>query len=1578
MSPKLLGILGGITLAVVLFWPAGSSKKVERLFNEAEKVYSEQDYEAAIKKYNEALEESTKWGVKTEVIDRDFNTLAHYKIAVSYSKWAESSGDITHYDTAIEYIEKVATQATVEKHQEGLTYLWGHVLYKQEQYERAEPKFLTLIENFPNSLFVENAWYAVGQLNYKLEYFDKSRHAFKEVLDGFPNSEFKDDAQHLIAQSFLNEKNYEQSYQEFDRLATEEFKNYPQLQAEAMYKAAFCLNQLARDEEAIGRYNSFVAEFPDSQYVTAAYFDVGSIYAKQRDYDNARLNYGLALQNTEDRELQSEIQATIGRTYYDQEDYPNAIAEYTKLLEEYPESNFIAEAKLGIADSYFKSETWSEAVAAYERVLDEHPDQTDFIAYVTYQIGDAHYKLATNLKDSGQIDQANEHLEAALEWYQKTIDEFPTDPVAPHALYGAVWALHDLGRKAELEAVAREFIDKNRTDPEFDILAAEVQWKFAEIKFNDFKQYEAAAAEYAKLWAFQELPKFHLIKLIGKFGEGQSYYEAAKPEGYNEGDEDAVFNEALLQKAVNAYQQAINKFKDEAFLSGVEEGRYDDFADRHRQIEACMMNQALAHERLNQWEQARNLYAATSETSEYYEKSRLLIAQSYIKEGKIGEAVTAYQSMMDSLSPDNRSLAEIKLADLLRSEDRFAEAAVQYESIVEINPAGEYADDAQYLVGLCYYKAAKAANDDRTLLEKSLPAFQKVIDEYGESPNAIEGYYGLVLAFRDLALQGDASQWPKVLEVADLSAEKYGSSDDERIRKTLGHIDLVRATAIEKQGLETEEQMAQLVASLGRIADNTAAPEDARSRAQLKIGHSYYGAGDYENALAAYQRFIGLFPENELLRHALYQSAVCYYQIGQNAKEQKDQQAAQLAFQNAAKYAEQAIETNPGVDATISAYYTLGLSRFGLNDLTGAIEALRKTTSFEGQTEDPARQNLIYQAHSRLAELNTTVAAGYKKLKQDDKARESYTAAVAEYQYVVEHTDNADLKGRSYFAMGYALDEHLKKYDEALLNYQNAVQSVADPLIKAQSYYRMGLIYETHLNEFENALQAYETLVADYAAESHSNIQDMVADAGIRKSDLYVKLGRLDDAIAQAQDARQVAQTIPQKVSAQYNLGYLYFDRGRSRYSEDVGTDLQPYIDGSREAGAAYFEVYKIAAPIESANKSVIQFVQNALFQSGQIYYSLGSQIKQTEAPKIDLENAIKALKLFVEYADKGVFPASDDLTENLQTSLTYIGSSYFELGRIQLGLDDGLSEQVIFYFAQAAETFKNLARRFPTAKDAVVWQYQAGESHYGIQQYQEAIAEYDKVRGMNPQHEHAAESLYAISTCYHAMAQEAQASGDDDAYAKWTTKIFDTNEILTKDYPNSPYAADAFINVGNKYYNDGSDEDIEKAERIRLYKLAVEQYSKALNVPGISAGAKELAGGYMRDTEKALSADLYIQASANFDKAKMVSGDAQKPALEKVIDEFKNIIDTYPTATSADIAYVQIGEAYMLMAEHDDNYYNDAITWFDKLWSKYASEPPTEAQVHRALARAQQQIGAIRNYMRAQGIHERATGGGE
>ena len=417
ITPRISGIIGGMVLFIGFLAPftMSSTENLQQLFNSAEDLYGQGDYESALVQYTAALEASTKEGVNTQIIGKDFTTLVHYKIAVVYSRLADQSGDVSHYNTAIDHIEKVVLTTTVPKYKEALIYLWGFILYQTEQFKLAELKFKELIENFSDSFFVESAWYMIGQANYKLQDYEDARQAFKTLLEDFPDSDFKDKAQHLIATSFLTESNYEQAYLEFDKLTTEAFKDYPDLQAEAMYKAAYSLNQLSRDNEAVKYYANFIKQFPESPYLTAAYFDQGAIYARGKNYQNARANYEIALQNTVDQELQAKIQSAIGQTYFDQGAYENALVSYNVLLEKYPDSNFILKARLGIANSHFQLKNWDEAIVTYKQIINEYK-------YSRYAV-DAHYGLSLVYRDTNRWTLLLEIADEAKKKYATSNDD---------------------------------------------------------------------------------------------------------------------------------------------------------------------------------------------------------------------------------------------------------------------------------------------------------------------------------------------------------------------------------------------------------------------------------------------------------------------------------------------------------------------------------------------------------------------------------------------------------------------------------------------------------------------------------------------------------------------------------------------------------------------------------------------------------------------------------------------------------------------------------------------------------------------------------------------------------------------------------------------------------------------------------------------------------------------------------------------------------------------------------------------------------------------------------------------------
>jgi len=1534
MNPKLIGVLAGVALVAILFWPAGSSQKVKTMYEEAKTAYENKDYSSAIEKYELALAEAEKRFVKTEVIDKDFNTLARYQIAVCYSKLAEE-GDVANFDKSIEIIEEVYPTATVRKHQEGIVYLWGHILFKKEQYEEAEPKFRELIEKFPNSLFVENSWYAVGNLNYALQKYEDARKAFKAVLDNYPHSDFKDDAQHLIAQSYLVEENYEQAFTEFDRLNTEEYKNYPDLQAEASYKSAYSLNRLGRDDEAIARYNTFVTVYPGSNYVTAAYFDLGSIYAKQKDYDNARQNYELAIQNTNDMGLRSEIQNEIGRNYYEQEDYQNAIVAYEKLLdpEQNPEGLHLLEAKLGISDSNYRLQNWAEAIPAYQKVVNEHPDETAYVPYCTFQVGEAYYQ---------QKDYEN-----SLAWYQKVLDTYPDDDIAPHALYGAIWSLSELDRTDEVQAVGENFIALKKEDPDFDLQAAEIQMRLGQIQY-DMENHQRAAEEYAKVWdEYQDLPKFFVLKLMSKFQEGASYFNAAKPAGYKETDQDAVFDEAALQKGVAAYNQAIDKFGDS--YDPTSYGNYD-FDERLQYIENCQMNLALAYEKLQDFENARRMYALIPRQSENYQRVQLLVAQSYAQEDKRGEAIDAYQAVLDdaNTTPDNKDLAQIKLADLQRADKRYPEAAVSYEQIVAANPAGEYADDAQYLVGVCYYQIEDKKPDD---LSKAIAAFEKMANDYPNSPNLSDAYYGIALAYRDFAEKHDKTYWAKVIEIADTATTALGDSEDAAVQEKLNNINLVKIRALEEsEGSEAGAD--SMIAVLQKVVSSPVATVDAKANAQLKMGHLLYEVKRYQEAISSYEKLLEITPNHESVPTAKYQIAVCNFQLGQATTEESEKQRY---FQASVQASESALTDDLDVDMSLSTYYALGLAKGGLGDKPGATAAFQQVLSLAEQVKDEKRQASVYDAHTRLAELYL------------DQGQ--YGPAIQEYEYIINNSQDKETQARSYFSIALAYDEHLQDYDKAIDNYKQALPLTDEFLTKAQATYRIGLLYATKLKDDDNALQSFDDLVNNYSDTDNETIKSMVADAKTRRAELYVSVGLLDQAIAELEKARDEAMastgaSLALKLGAQYNLALYQFQKARSFYTEEEGAYNEEYRNGSREAIDSYFQAYNIAEEtmkaqgktISDVPADAIPFVKYALFQGAQIAYSIHF--------KPDLEKMLPKLELFVNYTDQGLFgdPKTDqELGEFFQEALNFLGTGYFDLARY--------SNNDPQMFIKAVGIFKDLVKRFPRVADAARWQYHAGEAHFAMQDYPKALAEYEKVGAINPQHETAADALYAMATCYQYIASEET---DPAKKQELEQKVFDLNEQLANQYPNSQYAADAFINVANNYYNQAVLAT-EREQQMEIYKRTIELYRKAVALPGIKADSKMLAEEFLRETEGALAIELYASGNTMMLQARQMKegSEERKQKITEALAALEGLTNDYPKTASADISYDLIGDAYVELEQWDK-----ALASFKTLIDKYPpNEPPVNSDVSQAWKYAQSRYATIFTYLESVKIHQSTTG---
>ena len=330
MDKRIWGIIGGLALVLALLSPyvLGSTKKVERLFEDAEMLYEKNDYEGAIEKYNEALMESNKLRAKPETIDKDFTTYVNLKIAMSYVKLAEHESNSSHYEIALEYVEKAAQTVKLVEYEESLAYLWGHTLYKIGQLEQAREKFKQLLDKFPSSRFAEKAQEIIAQIDTQLPDTEETEEEVvgpTEIAPPWINDLSKFEAfnkernQRLVVPNRLRaEERYAQAAEEYETFAID----YPTTKqaAYALYWAGFCYSPdptATLSDKSIAIFRKLIDNYPESFYASKASEKLESIPSPPEGLDETIRQAEEAVQHLKSLNCESSVVVTVERYLVD-------------------------------------------------------------------------------------------------------------------------------------------------------------------------------------------------------------------------------------------------------------------------------------------------------------------------------------------------------------------------------------------------------------------------------------------------------------------------------------------------------------------------------------------------------------------------------------------------------------------------------------------------------------------------------------------------------------------------------------------------------------------------------------------------------------------------------------------------------------------------------------------------------------------------------------------------------------------------------------------------------------------------------------------------------------------------------------------------------------------------------------------------------------------------------------------------------------------------------------------------------------------------------------------------------------
>jgi outer membrane assembly lipoprotein YfiO len=254
---------------------------------------------------------------------------------------------------------------------------FANTIYQDKKYNEAKREFQKVIQYYPKSAEAAEAQYYLGVCEEAEDSLYEAYLAYQKVIDKYPFSERIQqiiEREFKIAEAFMAGKTrkalginlpVENPAIEIFRKVVEN-STYGPLAASAQYKLGLVLKGLGRYIEANEEFGKVVSNYPNSEWIDAAKFQIASCKAslsRSPDYDqestseakkqfeefvkeHPEANLSKDAQENIQRlnEKEAESNFGIGRFYEKQKFYDSAKIYYNLVIENYPKSIWAAKS----------------------------------------------------------------------------------------------------------------------------------------------------------------------------------------------------------------------------------------------------------------------------------------------------------------------------------------------------------------------------------------------------------------------------------------------------------------------------------------------------------------------------------------------------------------------------------------------------------------------------------------------------------------------------------------------------------------------------------------------------------------------------------------------------------------------------------------------------------------------------------------------------------------------------------------------------------------------------------------------------------------------------------------------------------------------------------------------------------------------------------------------------------------------------------------------------------------------------------------------------------------------------------
>lgn len=437
--------------------------------------------------------------------------------------------------------------------------------------------------------------------------------------------------------------------------------------ARQQYDFAHGLLQREFFDLAEQEFRDFLETYPEHELAPRAALSLVRCLRAQKSIDGALQVIGLMTRQWPDNELTARAVLIQGDILFARERYDQA-ADAFRSLTGHDNTRIRETALYFLAESYVRTDRTDDALPLFQRLAAETFDQTHvYRPYAAFVLASAHEKqghadqadafyrrlsedrqgIPPHLREEalyrrGEIAFLHDRYEAAIEFYEHLLRDFPEGRFAREAAKRRVWAHLSLGlhEAAARLAVAWRQAYGDIHDPEFDYVHASAMLAL--------DRFTAAETLFARVAAAHETGETQR-----RLAAYQRVYCLLRTERF----EDALrVGEDFLARYPGAPETA-----DVAYFAGTAACRLD------RCQHAVPLLQRALDAYVGDWQHLHN--------------ARLALARALHETGQAAQAAQLYLDVAETETGERRTEFLLEAADLLETSDR-AEAAATYRQAI--------------------------------------------------------------------------------------------------------------------------------------------------------------------------------------------------------------------------------------------------------------------------------------------------------------------------------------------------------------------------------------------------------------------------------------------------------------------------------------------------------------------------------------------------------------------------------------------------------------------------------------------------------------------------------------------------------------------------------------------------------------------------------------------------------------------------------------------------------------------------------------------------------------------------------